>query len=349
MSPPPPSCGRCGAPVQEADLESGASVLLFGKVFCPACKKQAIDDVSLEELTEAPAPPPKPAPAPRPAPRVEPAPKPAPNPAAPPPPTRSAPKPEPPPTRSGPRPPTSRHRLPARSKSSRTPLLLGGAAVALVAAVAVAFLAGPPAAPPPPAPGVPAPAPAGADPDAKAKAAWAAVEPLLRRSDVGFDALIAALDRALLDCRGSSYEARVAEAKAKVLKEKEGLDAGRQIVAVLDTMKEISAKDKDFARYAEFAELAQKARDLAARSFPAQLADVNRLQQDYAGRYEKAAEPHFAEIEPAAAGLASEKRYDAALQKIETFPKQFRQSGAWRGLERLKQQIERDRKLAPKK
>jgi len=253
---PDSACGRCGAPVFEADLESGASVLLFGKRFCPACKKQAIDDVSLEELSEPPPPP----------------------------------------------------------------------------------AATPPAVPPPPS------APAAADPDAKARSAWTALEPTLRRSDVPFDVQLAAIERARPACKGTAYEAKLDEARTRVLQEKDGVDAGKRIGAVLDTLKKIAQEDKDFARYGEFQDLAQSARDLAARSTPAQVSEINRLQADYAGRYEKAAEPYFAEIEPAASGLASEKRFDAALAKIETFPARFRRSGAWRGLERLKQQIERDRK-----
>lgn len=334
---PDGACGRCGAPVLEADLESGASVLLFGKRFCPACKKAAIDDVSLEELSEPPPTPRKPAP---------------PKAATPPPPPKPAPKPGvPPPTRSarpaGP-PSTGRHRAPARP-ASKTPLLAGGA-VAVVAIVAVAAFAlgrsgsppAPPAKTPPPAP--PPAAPAAADPDAGAKSAWSSLEPLLRRSDVSFDEQLAAIERARPRCKGTPYEAKLDEAKARVLSEKDGVEAGKRIGAVLDTLKKIAQEDKDFARYAEFQDLAQSARDLAARSSPAQLADINRLQTDYAGRYEKAAQPFFDEIEPAASGLASEKRWDAALAKIETFPARFRRSGAWRGLERLKQQIERDRR-----
>lgn len=330
---PDDACGRCGTPVLEADLESGASVLLFGKRFCPACKKQAIDDVSLEELSE-------PTTAPRTAaPKAAPPPKPAPKTSAPPP-TR--------PLRPAGPPSTGRHRAPLRP-ASRLPILIVGAAAALVAVAVAAFTLGrsgspppPPGATPPAAPPLPS-APGAADPDAKAKSAWAALEPTLRRSDVPFDAQLAAIERARPDCKGTAYEARLDEAKARVLQEKDGVEAGKRIGTVLDTLKKIAQEDKDFARYPEFQDLAQSARDLAARSTPAQLAEINRLQADYAGRYEKAAEPYFAEIEPAASGLASEKRYDAALAKIETFPARFRRSGAWRGLERLKQQIERDR------
>ena len=51
----------------------------------------------------------------------------------------------------------------------------------------------------------------------------------------------------------------------------------------------------------------------------------------------------------AATILRGEDRFDDALARIETFPRELRQSGAWRSLERLKQQIEQAKKSAPKK
>src|SRR5437868_2794762 len=67
-------CDSCGSPISDADMESGQAVTLLGKKYCGGCKAEAIQNVSLDDLSggaPAPvrkvAPPAKPAPA-RPAP-----------------------------------------------------------------------------------------------------------------------------------------------------------------------------------------------------------------------------------------------------------------------------------------
>ena len=67
-------------------------------------------------------------------------------------------------------------------------------------------------------------------------------------------------------------------------------------------------------------------------------------------KYEKLAEPYYAEINEAAAQLAEERRYDDALRKIDAFPQHLRLCRSWINLDKLRQDVERRKKdAAPKK
>jgi hypothetical protein len=340
MSAPAARCASCAAPVPHAALETGAAILLLGKAYCPSCKGAAAREVSLDDLSapgpaafqvsSAPsppkAPPPRPAAAARPAARERAVP-----------PSRAAP--------------------PRVSSTSKKPLLIGGAVLAALAAVAVSLaLSARPEkpAPPdkdgaPPADSRPVSVPSTADPEARAKAAYAAVEPLLRRGDVEVDRLLAAIEAARPACKGTAYAERLEQARVKILANREKAEAGKGFDPLLEELKKAVADDAEFQRFLELLPKFQKARELAARAGPSAVSSLNALQQDYAGRYEKEAEPHYQRIQAAAEQLASERRYDDALKYIDSFPKHLRGSGAWRGLERLKEQTERDRKIAPKK
>src|SRR5436190_8604297 len=135
-------CDSCGSPIPDSDLETGAAVTLLGKRYCAGCKTEAIQGVSLEDLSGAPA-----APVRKPAAAA----KPAAAKAAPPPPAPSSPRLE----RKAP----ARRPVPAPAAPNRTPLIAAAAAVVLLLAAGGAFLAlrG---APEPPAPAVPVKGPA---------------------------------------------------------------------------------------------------------------------------------------------------------------------------------------------
>ena len=74
------------------------------------------------------------------------------------------------------------------------------------------------------------------------------------------------------------------------------------------------------------------------------MTEIRALQNDYNSRYEKVAEPYYTEIHESATTLAAERRYDDAIRKIDTFPQQFRNSGLWTTLQKLRQDIERKKK-----
>ncbi|HEX7898642.1 MAG TPA: hypothetical protein VF950_12835, partial [Planctomycetota bacterium] len=188
-----------------------------------------------------------------------------------------------------------------------------------------------------------------ADPEERARNAYAAVEPLLRRGDVDVDRLLAAIDAARPACKGTSYAVKLDDARAKVLADRDKAEAGKGFDPLFEELKKAVAADPEFLRYEELRPKFQKARELAGLASTAAVSSLNQLQQDYSGRYEREAEPHYERIHAAAEQLASEKRYDDALKFIDSFPKHLRGSGAWRGLDRLKTQIERDKKISPKK
>jgi hypothetical protein len=233
---------------------------------------------------------------------------------------------------------------------------VGGALAALAAVGIVVFLAsggsrpGPPDKPPvgtsPEDPPTPKTSPADAR-AAQARAAYTAAEIAARGSDAGFDDVLAVIDKARPACKGTPYEAKLEELRNRVQKEKELVEATRELNPLIEKLRAAVDADPGFARYAELVPEFERARELAARSSPQKLSEINALRQDYSGRYEKAAEPYFAEIKEYAEQVADEKRYDLALKKIETFPARLRQSGSWRALEKLKQDIER-RKAASK-
>jgi hypothetical protein len=160
---------------------------------------------------------------------------------------------------------------------------------------------------------------------------------------------MAAIERAVPDCRGSRYEAELEKLRNSAIRDRDQTEAVRGLQPLLDELRKAVSADTTFARFGEIQDKFQKARELASRSASPKVGEINQLQQDYAGRYEKAAEPHLKDIEFSAQVLADDRRYDDALAKIETFPKELRQSGAWRSLDTLKKEIERKKKLFPPK
>jgi hypothetical protein len=353
-------CASCAAPVLDEALETGAAILLLGKAYCPSCKGAAARGVSLDDLStpgpaafdRSPKPPPK---------RLPPPPKPA---------AAKADRADAPTLRETPDAPLARPAAeavpgrpkaerptrvppPRRAAASKTPLLLAGLALAALAAAGLFFLLRPgprpstAGAPPPKAD--PAAVSTSADPETRGKEAFAAIEVLLRRGDVDLDRVLAAIDAARPACKGSSYAAKLDEVRVKVLADREKAEAARAFEPLFEELKKAVADDPEFRRYTELQPKFQKARELAGRHSPAAVSTLAALQQDYSGRYEKEAQPHYDRIQPAAEQLAQEKRYDDALKFIDSFPAHLRASGAWRGLAQLKDRVERDRKLAPKK
>src|SRR5947209_14694055 len=64
MAAPVTPCDSCGSPIADSDLETGNAITLLGKRYCPGCKTEAIQSVSLDDLSARPGAAP---PAPRPA------------------------------------------------------------------------------------------------------------------------------------------------------------------------------------------------------------------------------------------------------------------------------------------
>jgi hypothetical protein len=345
MSAPVLECSRCGSVIPEEALETGSAINLLGKSYCSGCKAKAVQDISLDELVEGNSPPPKPATKPLP---PEASPRPTPKAAPPPAPTpRASPSPR--------RPETARHRVAQLRKPSRLPIV-GGVLAALVAVGVAAFLmrggstpeppVKPPVGTPPEDPTTPKTSPADTRAE-QARTAYTAAEIAARDSDAGFDEILAVIDKARPACKGTPHEAKLEELRNRVQKEKELVEATRLLNPLIEKLKAAVGADPGFARYAELVPEFERARELAARSSPQKLSEITVLQQDYFGRYEKAAEPYFVEIREYAEQVADEKRYDLALKKIETFPSHLRRSSSWRTLEKLKQDIER-RKAASK-
>ena len=356
MSAPAEICDTCGKMITDEDLETGSAISLLGKSYCSACKEQAMKDISLDDLAGPPvaktAPPPASTPKPSPPKgggveviRLE-APKDLP--------PQATPRTVVAPPRAGQR------RVPARPSGSKTALLFAGGAIAAGLILAIILLAGsggsgsgkkdpgPTSSSTKPPPPLPAPPPTDTR-EEKAEEAYRKAVTVSRRSEASFEEIIAALDRAVPDCRGTKYEAELEKLRAGAIRDKEQNEAVRGLQPLLEELRKAVAADTTFARFGEIQEKFQKARELASRSASPKVGEINQLQQDYAGRYEKAAEPHLKEIEFSAQVLSDDRRYDDALSKIETFPKEFRQSGAWRSLDNLKKEIERKKKLFPPK
>jgi Skp family chaperone for outer membrane proteins len=254
--------------------------------------------------------------------------------------------------------PAPRRRPAAKTaRRSRAPVFLG-LGLALVGAgagVGLILVSARNKGPKPPAPpavenGTGATPPAPADPrEERAREAFAKAQTAASRSESSFEEILAAVDQARDACRGTAFEAKLESLRNKVLREKEMIAAQKEYGALLDELKAAVAGDPEFKRYGDLRQKFQQARDLASRVGASALSDVQRLQQDYSGRYEKAAQPFFDEIREAVTALADvERRFDHALQKIETFPAHLRHSGAWRELERLKADIERRKKASSK-
>jgi len=55
MAAPVIPCDSCGSPIPDSDLETGNAITLLGKRYCPGCKTEAIQSVSLDDLAARPA------------------------------------------------------------------------------------------------------------------------------------------------------------------------------------------------------------------------------------------------------------------------------------------------------
>jgi len=354
MAAPVSPCDSCGTPIPDSDLESGVAIILLSKRYCSACKTEAMQSVSLDDLGSKPAaaagrPAPPPPQAKRPAPAKSPSPSPAPPVKAAPPAPAKARGPEPSPAR-----PLARHerkatpaRRPVAPATSRTPLVIAGAAVVILAIVAAVFLlrGGGPG---PADPGLPDPKGTGGsaaatpeDREAQARQAFAKVQDLAVRTGVSWDLVLAAADKARPACRGTEWEKKLEEIRSRAKEEKEAEEASREITPLLDELRGAVATDPEFKRYPELQSKFQIALEMASKAGSVKRDEIRALQREYNGKYEKLAEPHYSEINEAAVQLADERRFDDALRKINTFPQHLRHSGAWMNLEKLKKDIER--------
>jgi hypothetical protein len=354
MTAPVIPCDSCGSPIPDSDLETGNAISLLGKRYCAACKTEAVQSVSLDDLGAKPAVtrPPGPKPAPRPAPKPPPkAPPPTPGPA---PALAKAAAGEP--ARAD-RKAAPRRPAPAAKPPNRAPLLIAGAAALVVAVVAAVLVFrggstsqsetnGPvkPGTSPGSNPNRPAP-----DRETQARNAFAKVEEITRRAGVSWDLVIAAADKAKPDCRGTEWEKRLEEIRSHAAHEKDTEDAARDLTPLVDELKGAVATDPEFKRYAELQPKFQLALEMAGKTSPAKMPEIRALREGYNRKYEKLAEPHYDRIHEAATSLAEERRYDDALRQIDSFPQNLRQSGAWMTLDKLRQDIERRKKSQPKK
>ena len=307
-------CDACGSPVEDQDLETGNAITLLGKTYCPACKVGATRSVTLHDLVAQVPPPPKPP---------------------------------------GPAPTTLPRRRPLiRPGPSKTPWIVAIAlfAAALAAAIAVKAIGGG-------GTGKIEPAPADLDPapslpvsveeewNGRARKAYRTVETLAGRSGTAASEVLDAIEKARPACKGTPFEAQLETLRGDVLQKKEETEALKELVPLLDELAKAVAEDKTFARYGELQQRFDRARNLAALSDLSRRDTLQALQSDYAARYEKAAEPFYEEIHEAASALAAERRYADALGHIDRFPANLRLSGSWKSLERLRQDIERQRAL----
>jgi Skp family chaperone for outer membrane proteins len=175
------------------------------------------------------------------------------------------------------------------------------------------------------------------------------VEEVSRRGGASPDLVLAAIDQARPACKGTEWEKRLEDLRAKAQKDKETEDSTKDLSPLIDELKGAVATDTEFKRYSELQPKFQLAIETAGRTQSARMTEIRTLQRDYNSRYEKLAEPFYNEISEAANALAEERRYDDAIRKIDTFPAQFRNSGSWTVLSKLKQDIERRKKQLPPK
>jgi hypothetical protein len=339
MAAPALPCDSCGSPIPDSELESGEAINLLGKRYCGACKTEAIQSVSLDDLSGK-------APAAQAAPARKAAAKPAP------------PAPKAPAVRANLAPSRRENKAvpkkaPAAPKSSRTPLIAGGAVLAVLLGVGgyVAFRGSPSPEQPGTNPATPPKSTTSAAPDraTQARAAYSKVEELSRRAGTSAELLLAAIDQARPACKDTDWELRLEDLRAKAQKDKETENSAKDLAPLIDELKGAVATDSEFKRYSELQPKFQLAIETAGRTQSARLTEIRALLRDYNSRYDKLAEPFYAEISEAANGLAEERRYDDAIRKIETFPPQFRNSGSWAVLQKLKLDIERRKKQPPPK
>jgi hypothetical protein len=370
MSAPAEICDSCGKTITDEELETGAGISVLGRSYCPGCKGQAIRDISVEDLA-APMEPrvaaPPPAPAPPLPPKAEVPPGRPKAPAAPP--TRSqgpaaarADRPRDPGLGETPKtilkPATRRVARVARPGPNPALLIGIGAAAALVV-VGIVLLArgteGSSRRDPPGSPesGSPSKGKPPSDPEAarrdRAEQAYLKVQLLTRQSGIPPQEILSAVDRAKAECAGTPFQAKLEELRAQAQRTQESSEAVRALEPMIAELRTAFLADTSFVRFGELTGKFQKAKEIAVSHMPERVPELNRLRQEYVERYEEKARPFVEEIEQAAQILSDERRYDDALAKIETFPRELRQSGAWKGLEQLKQKIERQRALFPSK
>jgi hypothetical protein len=333
-------CDACGSPIADSDLETGQAVTLLGKRYCPGCKTEAIQSVSLEELSGDPSPAPRKSAA---------ASKPVPARTAPP--KARAPEEKPAPSASRLKREAPARRAPAAApSSSKTPLIAAVAGVVILAVAGAAYfgLRGTaPQGPEPKSPAVSSPkggTASSADPEAQARAAYLQVEELARRNGVSWDLVLAAAEKARSACRGTAFEKKLEDLHARAQREKEGEESARELSPLIDELKGAVSTDPEFKRFSELQPKFRLAIETAAKSGSPRVTEIRALQNDYNSRYEKVAEPYYTEIHESATALAAERRYDDAIRKIDTFPQQFRNSGLWTTLQKLRQDIERRKK-----
>lgn len=342
MPSPVVPCDACGSPIPDADLETGQAVTLMGKRYCSGCKTEAMQSVSLEELSGNPASGARKKPA-----TVS-------KPAAP---VRSAapkPAPKPPEEKTAPSASRLKREAPVRratpAPASKTPLIAAGVGVVLLLGAVGAYVAtreSEPAKSSPKDPAVTAPKGTGAgasDPEAQGRLAYLQVEEMTRKGGVSWDIVLAAADKAKPACKGTAFEKKLDDLRARAQREKEGEESARELAPLVDELKGAVAGDPEFKRFSELQPKFQLAIETAAKSSSPRVTEIRALQNDYNSRYEKVAEPYYTEIHEAATTLASEKRYDDAIRKIDTFPQQFRNSGLWTTLQKLRADIERKKK-----
>lgn len=360
MAAPVIPCDSCGSPISDSDLETGTAITLLGKRYCSACKTEAIQSVSLDDLSPrasaarpgAPKPAPRPPAAPTKAAPASPRPadpKPAPRTAHPPPAspaTRGDRKVQARPAGRGPRPP------------SRSWLPLAGLAAGVVVVVGAYFAFRSESRPP--GTGAPEGVPSAssgavtsknspANRESQAREAYAKVEELSHRQGIAWDLLVAAAEKARPACRGTEWESKLEEIRSKAKHEKEVEDTAKELAPLVDELKGAVATDPEFKRYAELQPKFQLALEMAGKTSSVKMSEIRALHKEYTGKYEKLAEPYYDRINEAATSLAEEHRYDDALRQIDSFPQHLRNSGAWLTLERLRKDIERRKQAQPKK
>ena len=252
----------------------------------------------------------------------------------------------------------TRRRPTLPSASPRNPLtlpLLGGLGAAAAVGGLIFFLVGSRDPSPPPGTGTgPLPAPVvqpdpALSPAEQARQLFKQVETLARNADIPPDEVLTRLDKLLPALKGTEYAAKAADIRQLIQKERDAARGALELEPIIAELKKHVAADPEFRNFPALRDQFQKARDLAARSAPARTPEIQRLQSDYNGRYEKAAEPFYAEIHEAATVYADERRYADALKKIETFPAHLRHSGTWKGLAQLKADVEKRAKILPPK
>ncbi|HVR86495.1 MAG TPA: hypothetical protein VMU54_19385 [Planctomycetota bacterium] len=327
-------CDSCGSPIPDADLETGQAVTLLGKRYCSGCKADAIQNVSLEDLSSGP-----PAAARKPAQASKPA---APGPVL----AKRAATSPPSPARLERKAPARRPVSPATAPS-RTPLIASAAGVVALLCAGGAFLAfrdSPPAPSSPVKTSTTSPPVAPADSEAKARLSFLLVQELAGRPGTSSEVVLAAAEKARSTCKGSAFERPLEAIIAKAQRDREAEVSARELAPLIDELKGAVATDPEFKRYSELQPKFLLAIESAAKSGSPRVNEIRVLQSDYNSRYEKLAEPYYNEIHEAAVALADERRYDDALRKIETFPQRFRNSGSWTTLQKLRQDIERRKK-----